>query len=309
MTTRFFRRTIICLFVVVVLMLGVVSFVIWNSKPEHERQLAHDGPGQREIGSAEEESEARPDSGSAKGTQSPRAGSPAGGKGDKGENVNSRSTEGAQAPRAASPGPGRRDKQEPRPAEGAKAYQVDLADSRVYVRVDSATRLGHRHGVEGKLKSGTISLGAGGELVFDMRSFQADTQEARKKVGLGGVKMSANEAKKVNNTMLSPDVLDVEKFPTATYKIIVIKPAERQEAGAPGAYEVSGRLTLHGAEQPLPFKAKLERTDKEGVVKLGGSFVLKQTAYGMTPYSGAGGLAKVADELEISAELVLSPGK
>jgi polyisoprenoid-binding protein YceI len=308
MTTQFFRRTVICLFVVFTLMLGVESFVIWNSKPEQERPLAQEGPGQRVAGSAGEESEARPDSGPAEGTP-PRAGSPGAGQRDKEENVNSKSTEEGQAPRAAGPGSERRDKQGPRQAEGAKAYQVDVADSRVYVRVDSATRLGHRHGVEGKLKSGTISLGAGGEIVFDMRSFKADTQEARKRVGLGGVKMSANEAKKVNNTMLGPDVLGVEKFPTATYKIIVIKPAERQEAGAPGAYEVNGRLTLHGAEQPLRFKAKLERTNKEGVVKLSGSFALKQTAYGMTPYSAAGGLAKVADELEISAELLLSPGK
>lgn len=309
MTTRFFRRTILCLFVAVVLMLGIVSFVIWNNSPEHERRTASDGFSQPEVGSAGEESEARPDPGPAEGTQSPRAGSPGAGKRDTGEDVNSQSTEGAPAPRAAGPGSGRGDKQGPGPAEGAKAYQIDVADSRVYVRVGSATRLGHRHAVEGKLKSGTISLGAGGQLVFDMSSFQADTPEARKRVGLGGAKVSANEAKKVNNTMRGADVLDVEKFPTATYKIIVIKPAQKQEAGAPGAYEVNGRLTLHGAEQPLRFKAKLERTNKEGVVKLGGSFALKQTAYGMTPYSAAGGLAKVADELEIYAELLLSPGK
>jgi hypothetical protein len=42
---------------------------------------------------------------------------------------------------------------------------------------------------------------------------------------------------------------------------------------------------------------------------LTGSFAIKQTAYGMKPYSSAGGLAKVADELEISGELSLSPAK
>ena len=194
-------------------------------------------------------------------------------------------------------------------APGGRTYQVDVAASRVYVKVGSATRIGHRHGVKGRLKSGTIQLGAGGELVFDMRSFKADTPEARKKVGLGRQRVSEREAKKVSETMLSAAVLDVEKFPTATYKIIAIKPAERQEAGAPGAYQVNGRFTLHGAEQPLRFKAKLEQAGKEGVVKLSGSFAVKQTAYGMKPYSGAGGLAKVADELEIHAELVLKPAK
>jgi polyisoprenoid-binding protein YceI len=163
--------------------------------------------------------------------------------------------------------------------------------------------------VEGKLKSGTITPGAGGELVFDMTSFKADTPEARKKVGLGGKKVSDNEAKKVTNTMRSADVLDVENYPTATCKIIAIKPAEKQEAGAPGLYQVNGRFTLHGAEQPLQFKAKLARTSKKGILELSGSFAIKQTAYGITPYSAAGGLVKVADELTITGELRLVPAK
>jgi polyisoprenoid-binding protein YceI len=195
------------------------------------------------------------------------------------------------------------------PAEGAPTYQVDTAASRVFVKVGSATRLGHPHGVEGALKSGSISLGGQGELVFDMTSFKADTPEARKKVGLEGKKMSENEAKKVNVTMRSADVLDIDRFPTATYKITALKPANKQAAGAPGMYQAEGRFTLHGAEKPLQFKARVERTNKEGILKLTGSFTIKQTDHGMTPYSAAGGLAKVADELQISGELLLRPAR
>jgi polyisoprenoid-binding protein YceI len=194
------------------------------------------------------------------------------------------------------------------PDEG-KTYQVDTSASRVYVKVGSATRIGHPHGVEGYLKSGNVAPGTSGELVFDMKSFKADTPEARKKVGLEGKKLSENEAKKVNEAMLGADVLNVDKFPTATFKIIALKPAEKQDAGAPGLYQVNGRFTLHGAEKPLQFMVKLERTDKEGVLRLSGSFVIKQSDYGITPYTAAGGLAKVADELEIIGELVLSPAK
>jgi hypothetical protein len=201
------------------------------------------------------------------------------------------------------------EKPDARPAEGGKTYEVDTAASRVYVKVGSATRLGHPHGVEGSLKSGKVSLGGGGELIFDMRSFTADTPEARKKVGLEGKKVTENEAKKVNETMRGADVLDVAKFPTAVCKIVAIKPSEKQEAGAPGPYEVNGKFTLHGVEKPIQFRAKLERTEKEGVLKLSGSFLIKQTDYGMTPVTAAGGLAKVADELEITGELVLSPAK
>jgi polyisoprenoid-binding protein YceI len=70
----------------------------------------------------------------------------------------------------------------------------------------------------------------------------------------------------------------------------MMKPAAGQEAGAPGTYHVNGRLTLHGAKQPLHLKAKLGRAGDQGSLKLSGVFAIKQTAFGMKPYSGAGGL-------------------
>ncbi|HKA07549.1 MAG TPA: YceI family protein, partial [Gemmataceae bacterium] len=255
------------MFGVVIIMLGVVGFFIWNQQVGREGPMVPDMSVGRDLGGSPEPSEPKSESRATEEGPSTRTGSP-------------------------SLNLGKKDKADSRQSEGAKSYQVDIAASRVYVKVGSATRIGHRHGVEGKLKSGAIALGAGGELVFDMTTFTADTQEARKRVGLEGAKMSENEAKQVNETMRSADVLDVEKFPTATYKIIVIKPAEKQEAGDPGIYQVNGRLTLHGAEQPIAFRARLERTDKEGVVKLSGAFVMKQTAFGIKPYSAAGGLAK-----------------
>jgi polyisoprenoid-binding protein YceI len=272
MTTRSFQWTMIALIIVVILMLGGVGFVIWNQQGGQEYAAPRHNSDTWMMSGGEEESEEPP-------------------------------------PSKEHPVPAAKEKRDSKPAEEGKTYQVDTSASRVYVKVGSATRIGHPHGVEGYLKSGNITPGAGGELVFDMKSFKADTPEARKKVGLEGKKLSDNEAKKVNEAMLGADVLNAEKFPTATYKIIAVKPAEKQDAGASGLYHVNGRFTLHGAEQPLQFKAKLERTDKEGVLRLSGSFVIKQTDYGITPYTAAGGLAKVADELEIIGELVLSSAR
>jgi polyisoprenoid-binding protein YceI len=188
----------------------------------------------------------------------------------------------------------------------APSYEVDSKASRVYVKVGTATRLGHEHGVQGGVKSGKLSLG-GGELVFDMASFTADTAEARQRVGLGKKRVSKNEAKKVTDAMRGPDVLDVDRHPTATYRIASVTPAGKQAAGKPGTYEVKGTFTLHGTERPLSFKAELGPADKEGRLKMTGTFTIRQTDYGIRPYSAAAGLAKVADELEISGELVLKP--
>jgi polyisoprenoid-binding protein YceI len=188
-------------------------------------------------------------------------------------------------------------------------YEVDVEASRIYIKVGAATRLGHQHGVEGNLKSGKVTFGGEGELVFDMASLTADTAEARKRVGLEKKKVSQNEAKKVTQAMRSADVLNVEKHPTATFRLSAIKPLDKQAAGEPGTYQIQGSLSLHGTENKLQFKGKVERADKEGQLKATGTFTIKQTDYGMKPYAAAGGLAKVADELEISGELVLKESK
>ena len=63
---------------------------------------------------------------------------------------------------------------------------VSTTHSHVFVLVGK-TGLGHEHGVVGNLKQGTVRLGASqnaGEFVFDMASFLADSDDARKYVDL-----------------------------------------------------------------------------------------------------------------------------
>jgi polyisoprenoid-binding protein YceI len=191
-------------------------------------------------------------------------------------------------------------------AAQAVAYRVDTDNSRVYIKVDTATRFGHAHGVQGNLKAGKVTLGGDGELVFDMTSFMADTAAARKRVGLEK-KVTDSDARKVTEAMRGSGVLDVAQFPTATFRMTSIAPLDKQAAGEPGNYQLDGRFTLHGTEQKIQITARLEKTATAGVLRMSGSFTIKQTDYGITPYSALGGLAKVADELEISADFVLKP--
>jgi polyisoprenoid-binding protein YceI len=194
-----------------------------------------------------------------------------------------------------------------RAAEPAAAYEVDVEASRIYVKVGTTTRLGHAHAVEGKLKSGKLTFGGAGEMVFDMASFTADTADARKRVGLEDKKVTETEARTVTETMRGERVLDVDRFPTATFQIASVTPLDKQPAGRPGDYELEGRFTLHGVERKLRLKAKVEPTDKPGALRLTGTFTVRQTDYGMKPVTAVGGLAKVADELEITCELYLGP--
>jgi polyisoprenoid-binding protein YceI len=192
------------------------------------------------------------------------------------------------------------------PARAQAPYQVDTNVSRVYIRVDTATRVGHAHGVVGKLLGSVVTLGGKGEMVFDMPSFVTDTPEARQYVGLDG---KFSDPQKVTSNMLGEGVLNVAQYPRATFAIASITPLDGQAAGLPGRYQVTGQFTLHGVTQPLQFAAQVEQTDKPGVFRMKGQFSILQTRFGITPYSAVGGLVRVADELKVWGDLVLTPGK
>jgi polyisoprenoid-binding protein YceI len=192
-------------------------------------------------------------------------------------------------------------------ADPAPHYQVDTAASRVYVRVNSATRLGHVHGVEGRLASGTVTPGGAGELTFDMTTFTADTAQARRYVGLDP-RFSASDAQKVTANLRGPDVLDVAQHPKAIFTITSCTPLDGQAGGAAGRYRLDGQFKLHGVTRPLQLTAILGPTDKPRMMRLHGSFKLLQSDYGIRPFSALGGLSRVADELQIWGDFTLMPG-
>jgi polyisoprenoid-binding protein YceI len=104
---------------------------------------------------------------------------------------------------------------------------IDPQFSRFYAHVDK-TGFGHQHGVEARLKSGHLQLNANqkaGEIVIDMTTFKADSDEARRYVGLEG-STDANTRQEVDKNMLGPDVLDVAKYPTAVFKVNSIQPVK-----------------------------------------------------------------------------------
>jgi len=185
-----------------------------------------------------------------------------------------------------------------------EAGDVNLKDSRVYIFVGK-TGLGHNHGIEGRLKSGSIRLEAvenAGELVFDMTSFDADTDAARRYVGLEG-STDKSTRQQVNVNMKGADVLNVQKFPLATFRIASAKLLQQKGRQGHPEYQLDGRFTLHGVTQPLRFQASGEEQD--GRVHLRGSFSILQTGYGIRPYSKAFGAVGVTDKLTIYGDLWL----
>ncbi len=190
-----------------------------------------------------------------------------------------------------------------------KSGDVELDTSRVYVRVGKVG-LGHVHGASCKLKSGTLHLsqpdatGSYGKLVFDMTSFEADSDASRKYVGLEGTTDEATR-KQVNENLLGKEVLDVEKYPTATFEAKRITKLDRLSKRGLPAYKFEGDFTLHGTTKPLEFAADVEVI--KGWNHLRGGFAILQSDYGIKPYSKMLGAVGVADRLLIYGDLIVAP--
>lgn len=191
-------------------------------------------------------------------------------------------------------------------AAGGSDFQVDTDASRVYIKVTSATRFGHDHGVVGRLASGSVAFPGPGELVFDMRTFASDRPEARRYVGLT-TPVSQSDASKTTTTMLGKDVLSVARYPTAHYAFRSATPLDGQPPGTPGRYRLEGDFTLHGVTRAKTLTAIAEPTDSPGILRLRCEFPIRQSDFGMKPYAALGGLVGVNDELRIWGELVIRP--
>lgn len=179
---------------------------------------------------------------------------------------------------------------------------VHLQNSRVYVHVGK-TGLGHDHAVVGLLKSGSLHLtgsACSGELVFDMKSFTADTDAARRYVGLA-VGTDAGTRQQVDANMLGPAVLNAAKFPTAKFVLKSALPLKMPSRRGLPQYELTGDFTLHGVTRPIQIVADMET--KDGWTHLRGGFSLLQTQFGMQPFTKAFGAIGVADKLTIWGDL------
>jgi len=188
-----------------------------------------------------------------------------------------------------------------------KPGQIDLDKSRVYVHV-AKKGFGHEHAVEGRIKSGSIDMNVEkgvGEIVFDMTSFSADSDEARKYIELEGT-VDEETRDQVTETMRGPQVLDVEEHPTAKF---AIKSSKRQDDKTGDVlYLLKGDFTLHGKTRPLELH--VERSlEESGEVRLYTEFTILQTDFGIKPYKAAFGAVGVADKLTIWGDLWIGDEK
>ena len=180
--------------------------------------------------------------------------------------------------------------------------------SRVYIFVDRSNSLGHVHGVEGRVKSGHLLLNQNqpGSLVIDAQSFDADTPAGRAAFGLAD-DIDQGTRQKVNDNMKGPEVLNVSQFPEAKLSNIKLTATGKMSQRKLQEYIMEGDFTLQQATRKISATCDLE--EKNGWSHLRGTFRIKQTDYGIKPFSRVLGAVGVKDELLIYGDLWIMPTK
>jgi polyisoprenoid-binding protein YceI len=103
--------------------------------------------------------------------------------------------------------------------------------------------------------------------------------------------LSPKDRQDVQTRMMGPEVLDADRFQHIRFRSVAIEKADG------GRWSVRGELEMHGQTQPVSLTVVRE----QGRYK--GSTSLKQSDFGITPISIAGGTVKVKDEIKIDFDI------
>jgi polyisoprenoid-binding protein YceI len=168
--------------------------------------------------------------------------------------------------------------------QGAGSAQIDSQKSLLTIRVYKTglfSAFAHNHEIHGPIQRGSFDEQKRTvEFVVDAKQLRVVDREG-----------SASDRIQVQANMQGPKVLDIGKFPEIEFRSTGV-----DSAGA-GKWIVHGDLTLHGQTHPVKVEVQGERGHYTG------SATLKQTDFGITPITIAGGAVKVKDEVRVEFEV------
>ncbi len=188
---------------------------------------------------------------------------------------------------------------------GGKVFQLDpkLSTVRIYVfRAGSAARLGHNHVLSAPTFSGFVYVpdGASAAARFDL-AFRLDQLEIDKpefRAALGGAFSSVISPEMIASTrehMLGAENMQAEQYPLVRIHALQI-------TGESPRFAAKVRVEMHGQAREMWLPLRVEGLPDR--VTAAGSLVLRQSDFGIKPYSVFGGLMAVQDEVVIEFNLV-----
>lgn len=195
----------------------------------------------------------------------------------------------------------------PLPTHGATLYHIDTTRSQLRILVYRGGvlgDLGHNHVIVTSTINGTIYLNdsidqSGFELTIPLKSLNIDPPAAREQEGARfQSKVTNDDRAGTRKNMLGADVLDAARFPTMTIRSIKLD-------GPPWQPRITVRITLHGASRDYVVPTAIVRHNDRLIAI--GSLTLRQSDFGITPFSVLAGALTVQDQFDVSFRLVASP--
>lgn len=193
------------------------------------------------------------------------------------------------------------------PGEG-RVYDLVASGSDLRIHVYRAGALaarGHNHVITAPELEGAVLVPAdrGAKPRFDLlvaaAALEVDDAAARRALGYSFAGEVADDAREgTRRNLLGPRVLDVERFP-------LIGASSRAVAGELPKLAIAVALTLRGVtrEQWVPVDVQVD--DDRLVAQ--GALTIRQSEFGMEPFSALGGLLRVDDVVTIDFRLVGKP--
>jgi polyisoprenoid-binding protein YceI len=175
---------------------------------------------------------------------------------------------------------------------------------------DGSYRLGPEQG-QVLVKTGRTGLGrrAGHDLTIEATRWSADavvntadpgqssvtvTIDAgslEPREGTGGLKpLTDSDRADIKKTICSGKCLRTDEHPQITF-------TSTKVTGSPESFTITGDLTIVGNTQPVTVQGRVDDD------RIRGTTTIAQTRWGIKPYSGVGGLLKLADEVQIQFDV------
>jgi polyisoprenoid-binding protein YceI len=161
-------------------------------------------------------------------------------------------------------------------------------------RTGLGSRAGHDLTIGATAWSGTVVVDTG-DPGHSSLSIDVDVPSLRVVSGSGGVKPLTDSDRADIERIMCDRMLDAARHPTITFR-------STRVSGTSESFMVDGDLTIKAVSRPVTVTGN---SDADGRVRA--TATVPQSRWGIKPYSAFFGALKVADEVMIEVEVLLSP--
>ena len=187
---------------------------------------------------------------------------------------------------------------------GGRVFALAPKDSvvRIYAfRAGRAARLGHNHVLSAPQFTGFFHLPTSGaangrfDLEFRLDQLEVDNPAYRSTLGAAfSAVLSPEDRERTKEHLLGANNLQADRFPFVRIQSLQI-------SGEAPKFAAKAQVEVHGQKREMWIPLDVEGLPDR--LSVSGSFVLRQTDFGVQPYSLLGGLLSVQDEVVLEFKL------